>query len=199
MITIEHFRIKAGLAADDTSKDTEIELAKGVALSIIEQYCNRKFAFAIEAETFTHWNAYTVPLRRYPVVEITSIDGWSGEYHFDELTGVVHLDGRAVAHRLTVNYSGGYAETASPAEPFVYPDDFMSAWLAVFSQSYTDLNSGGTVASDAAIKTLRAGDLSITYDNAVDTGSSSGGGSAFGGAIPATAKGILDLYRREFV
>lgn len=187
-IDIVTLRARAKLVSGDTSRDADIAVAMKMGMSLIERYCDRKFTRDSDTEEFTHHSGRSVSLHRYPLESITSItcDGTTSKvYHEDKLNGYVHFDGRIQAHRMTVKYIGGYA---------VIPEDIQMALLAVFDSVWEVNYAGGSV-STGGIKTIRAGDLSVTYDNASSGGIDKSG--AFGGLLPPTASLILDLYMRH--
>lgn len=185
-IDYEALRVRIGLVYTDNSKDTEIALAYNTALALIETWCDRKFERQDEAETFTHVTSNTVSLIRYPVDHIIQMDSNVSKYHLEKKNGVVHFDSFEVEHEIKIAYNGGYA---------TLPPDLLVALYGTFDQVYNaQTNPGGSV-SAGNIKTVRAGDLSVTYDNSGGATPNSGG--AFGGLIPLSAMSILDLYRRE--
>lgn len=189
-INYEKLRVRIGLASNDNSKDADIASLWSISTSLAEMYCDRKFEFATDNEEFIHDPSYTISLRRYPIVTINSITpdigGAVSNYHYDKNTGVVHFDGYQVKHKLTINYDGGYT---------AWPADLELALIGTFEKLWKD--STGTVSS-GGVKTVKAGDLSITYDTGSGAVTSAVGG-AMGGHIPFTSTVILDMYRRQQV
>lgn len=206
LLTLEWLRVHVGLPADDTTKDPEIELARITAIEIADSYCNRKFLYAEDSETFTHFIGTTLTLRRYPLAEIIDTHAetappYTVTYHIERLTGLMHLDAWAVQHALTVDYRGGYwidDGGAMPAAPvFYFPNDLAMALVEMFDAAWSAQHR--TIAQGGAdgggdVKQIRAGDLSISYDNE-DSGAAVEYG--FGDLLPMSAAGILLRYRRE--
>lgn len=184
-------RVRAGLDAGDGSRDAEIIVAMGMALSLAERYCDRKFARMNDTERFTHHSGQSVSLHRYPVTAIAKVtcDGTDvTSHHVDHLNGYLHFDGRVQVHEMQVEYDGGYD---------VYPADLEFALLQLFDSVWNVNYAGGSVSS-GGIKTVRAGSLSITYDTG-GAAQVAGGGNALGGIMPASTASILDLYSRHKV
>jgi hypothetical protein len=189
---LQFLRLKAGLAAGDTSKDAAIQVAADATLAFMEAYCDRKFEYAPQTEVFTHITGDTVSLIRYPVDHVISVNRRSGsvpKYHIDKNTGLIFFDGALAVHQLTVAYEGGF-------NPL--PDDlwgvFYDVWANIFPAT-DDPTKGYGAASAGGVKAVAAGDLRITYDTGVSMGGSAGGG--LGGILSPFAATVLDLYKRE--
>ena len=194
LLNINNLRVRIGLTSTDASNDAAITAAYGTAEALAEAYCDRKFAFATDREKFVHHGGSTLSLRRYPIVTLISINDTKGNassvtHHDDFAKGLIQFDGYNGEHELTVNYDGGYTATTAPL-------DLALALSLIFDETYK-LRGGGAGGTAAAggIKTVRAGDLSITYDGAA--GASSGSSGYGGGIIPANALNILDSYSRK--
>ena len=170
---IEKLRVKAGLIPTDTSKDTELESAADVALSIAEGYCDRYFLKATQEETFVHILNRSVLLKRYPVESITTFDP-KFRYHIDMPVGAILFDGNVFEHELKITYEGGY-------DPV--PDDLELALMMIFEKVYS--SSIAPMSSGDSVKSAKIGDLSITYG--------AGEGSSF---IPIESIYLLENYRR---
>lgn len=191
MLTIERLRVAAGLAATDNSQDAEIDVVIQTAMAMIENYCDRKFPLQDTVERFTHKQGYSVTLARYPIVQINSVRGDNNQtilFHVNNDNGVVHFDGRVHAHEIVIDYRGGYAPDAIPADlEFVIINLFKTLWDAQ--------QGGGSVGvAIGAVKNAKIGDLSLSYETG--SGASSDGGSQL---LSSTWTTILDYYKRYSV
>ena len=73
-------RIRIGLQPDDDSKDLLIEQAYMAALAMCETFCDRWFEFKVgQVEQFGPTRTRSLLLRRYPVLQVTSIVTGMGE------------------------------------------------------------------------------------------------------------------------
>lgn len=192
---IKLLRVRIGLDPNDGTKDFEILAGFDTALALAESYCDRKFEAKEDSETFVHFWGRDISLHRYPVIEVTDTSDNTEYFHVDKFAGLLRLDNMTAQHEIKVDYRGGYTDTPSAEWPFAWPADLLLALFLIFDNAYGALStpSGGSGAS-GPIKTIRAGDLSITYGSeAQDYGES----PAFGGLIPISATLILDLYTRR--
>jgi len=180
-------RVRIGLPENDATKDAEITGAWKTAIALAEQYTDRYLTNATRREVFTHFAGETMQLRAYPVDTITKISGSVVAYHLNKARGTIYFDGREVGHEITIDYSGGYS---------VFPSDLMLAILVLFDSVWLLMeNPGAGAASSGAVKSVKAGDISIQYDTGGGATIASGGGG-MGGAVPPIAQGILEIYRR---
>ena len=189
---IDDYRVRIGLTVGDTTKDAEINMTVDMVLALMETYCDRKFELATTEQHFTHVRRTSLSLERYPVESIVSIahdDNTSSgtiNYHLEKATGLLMIDGAVVSHALTVHYRGGY-------DPTNWPADLMLAFYTIFDNVWNTVTStGGGTAVAGAVKSVKAGDIAITYD----VGASAVAASSSGGSIPPLAIGILDKYIR---
>ena len=126
-------RVRVGLPADDTSKDTELTAAWNTGFALAETYCDRKFDYKADAqEIFTYEADKTVSLERYPLESITSVTGAAAggmppTIRFDRKTGILYAGGYASDEELTVIYAGGYQ---------TLPADLMQAMLFCFDAAW---------------------------------------------------------------
>lgn len=186
LFTREELRVRVGLAATDPASDPQIDVGLAAAFDLVEKYLDRKLAYDSQVEEFVHTAAYTISLIRYPVESITPTNDIKAKsYHLDKDKGLIHFDSYKRSHDMVISYTGGYK---------VLPEGLKLAILSVFDSLWGDISGSGGV-STGGIKTIKAGDLSVTYDSAGATSASSG--TAMGGYIPAMAKALLDQYRRE--
>lgn len=170
---------KTRLGITGNAQDAEVQSAIDAALVAVELFLNRKLTYYKDEEIFRDVRSHTISLRRYPVESITSVS--QDYFQVDKETGLLYFDGYGVGKAITVKYTGGYKIIPAGIEAALWMtlDNF---WL-VFA--------GGSVSS-GGIKTVKAGDLSITYDNAV-------GASVGDSMIPGAAEALLFAYRRELV
>jgi len=187
-------RVRIGLAADDTTKDTELTLSFNTAVALAENYCDRKFDYKADAiEYFTYDSDKTISLERYPLLSITSITTHDSQIvtppiRFDRKAGIVYLCGYANDEELTVEYAGGYQ---------VLPDDLLQAFLFIFDGVWKD-NSGSSGGSTPTgdIKAISIPDVGRVE---FDTGSAAASSTGDWGMIPDNATAILSHgYRREY-
>jgi hypothetical protein len=185
--------VKARKNITGTTQDVLLQDAINLSIELAERYCDRKFAFPTENETFTHVAGSTISLIRYPVSAIhgLAVDQMTTapKYHLESKTGLIHFDGRVVAHEIKVNYDGGY-------NPI--PDHLVMAFLLIFDSVWDALTntSGGGVAAG----TIESVTLNQVGTVRYASGASAAAASATGGGlIPANAVTMLDLYRREYL
>lgn len=192
-------RVRVGLADDDTSKDTQIQAAMDAAMSLAEEYCDRKFEYKEGyVEEFCLNSDYSVSLDRYPLKEITSITVMDGSsvtpdyYVKDKKTGLLYIPGYAGDADLKVTYSGGH-ETL--------PADVWMALLMIFDNTFKELSStSGSGASATISGDVKA--ISVPDVGRIEFESSSWGSDTMAtspwGLIPSNATSILWWHRREF-
>jgi len=183
MITIsDEYRLRAGMTPGDASSDVMIQAALDAVEALMNSYTDRVLYKTDMSEVFVHKGVSSIQLKAYPVDVVTKIIGEIGAYHLDRSRGTIFLESYNTDHNVQVTYSGGYDSI---------PPDLKLAELALFD-SVWPLFSGAAAGSSAGIKTIRAGDLSITYDT-------SSGGAVGGNAIPFIAMNILNSYVRGSV
>ena len=172
------------------------------AMALAETYCNRKFDYANEVESMPQpVLRKSLSLRRYPLESVTSIVQAHGavditEWHLDKDSGLVHLHGWHGSHEMTVTYKGGYSVLPFDLELALW-QIFHGLWASTPGAGTSLGSSGGALDGIKSIALPDVGTLSFFEGGSATA--SSGRGGAMGGAIPALAAGILDLYRRELV
>lgn len=190
MLTIENKRLRAGLSATDTTKDSEVNAAFSTALTIAESYCNRKFMFSVDSETFTRDDGIRLQLHRIPVTKYTEPAGHEFTY-FAKKSGVALIAAAAAAETVTIDYEGGYTDATIPA-------DLELALLLIFDSTYASLKpsaaGGGTVGA-GGIESVTLKDVG-TVRFATGSGSSSNS-SGVSGLLSSDAASILRFYRIE--
>lgn len=183
-------RVRVGLDADDTSQDAAITAAYIGALSWLEAYLDRYLEPGTYTEVFTHIAANVISLKGYPVATINTIEDDDADpvhYHVEKKNGLIHFDGFAVAHELTVNYD---------AVP-VIDGALMLALLGLFDVVWGAFNSSSNDESlgGGAIKAITSDGARVEFDV-------SGGGSAGFGAVdpnsgmPVAVAAMLHVYKR---
>ena len=137
MFDLATAKARLGIAVVDTTKDTLLSGAISAALSIAENYCDRKFLYAAESQKFNHFHGATMSLIRYPLVNVTSVAkngaGVSG-YKVISSTGQIEFDHPVRHDELTVQYTGGYT---------VLPDDLLLALWRIFDVVWGAIPGGG--------------------------------------------------------
>lgn len=184
-------RVRVGLAAGDVSKDTEIDAAIVVAVELIETFLDRKLEFATEVESF-NFSGASLSLLRYPIDSIASIagDGLNEpDYSLDKKNGLIFFTDHIGQKELTVTYDGGYNVLPKPLEMAVI-SVFDNVYGAVFDQDYD--------AGNDEIKTVKAGDLAITYERGTGYAGHTGN-EATSRFLTADLIGMLQHYRRQSV
>ena len=170
---------KTRLGITGNAQDAAVQAALDATLGAIELYLNRKLTHSVDKEIFGDVRAHTISHRRYPIESITTVSQDYFEADID--TGLLYFDGYGVGKAITVEYIGGYNVIPAAIEAALWMT-FDNFWL-VFA--------GGSVSS-GGIKSVKAGDLSITYSEGV---SASVGDSM----IPGAAHALMSAYRRELV
>ena len=181
MISIETLRVRAGLLATDTTKDAEINVAINAASAIAERYCNRKFAYGEELETYTHHRGPGFQAHRFPIINMIST-GSDIVSHVDKNAGVIYFDGYNPDHEVTIHYEGGYTDGTLPA-------DLELALLMMFDVTYASVSGAGAVSTGGVESVSVTGVGTIRYS----TGAAATTGAGIGG-VPSTVLSLLDPY-----
>jgi len=192
MFDLATAKARLGIAVVDTTKDALLSSAISAALSIAENYCDRKFLYAAESQKFNHFHGATMSLIRYPLVNVTSVAkngaGVSG-YKVINSTGQIEFDHHVRHNEVTVQYTGGYT---------TLPDDLLLALWSIFDVIWGATPGGGSggAVGGQAINSITIPDVgTIRYESSGAAGSS--GAGAAGGLIDSVAAAILSFYRRE--
>jgi hypothetical protein len=198
---IEVLRTRIGLAADDDTRDADIELAEEQALALCESHCDRWFLLLDELEQI--WPVgRSLMVKRYPIESVIAITDAVGAtvdpmtYQVINDSGIIACQGQGWgAYRVPVKveYTGGY-------EPL--PADLEYAMLAVFDVLWAETPGWGATAGiplDAAVaKVSVVGVGSLDFDRG-GSASSTNNASKGLGAIPATATAALQRYLNHTV
>lgn len=191
-VTIEQLRVRIGLADNDATRDAEITEAMTAAFALMENYCDRKFDYAADKETETHFDGVTVSLRRYPIDHVISVKDYLlndvARYHVDEKRGLVMFDDyRVTRHKLYIEYEGGY-------KPDEFPEDLIQAFYPIFDQLMATGGGGGGLAA-GAIQSVTLADVgTVRYA----TGAAAEAAASGQGFLPASSAMLLDAYVRKF-
>jgi len=194
MFDLATAKARLGIAVVDTTKDTLLSGAISAALSIAENYCDRKFLYAAESQKFNHFHGATMSLIRYPLVNVTSVaknGAWVSGYKVISSTGQIEFDHPVRHDELTVQYTGGYT---------VLPDDLLLALWRIFDAIWSDMPGGGAAAGAAAgsqaISSIAIPDVGTIRFEASGAAGGAGAGAA-GGLIDNVTAALLSFYRRE--
>lgn len=204
LISLANLKLGIGIAADDTSEDTELGVRITRASSLIAEQCNRRLAYADAVETFITdsrffrgrhslqgqleyipGDRHPLSLRLYPVAEIASVElnGTAIDetaYDFDADNGLIWLIGGTWSGKTVVTYSGGYASDAVPMP-------LQEAVVAIvrdarWSASTSDSDTG-------ALRQVTDADQTVGYYAPTTT-------VAGAGVLPAGVADIIQQYRR---
>jgi hypothetical protein len=184
---------KNRLNITDASKDDEIQLALDTALSVAENYCDRKFMFESSVvEDFIFKTNESFAVERYPIDKINSSENESGQavtdnlYTVDQDAGLVRFAKGYPNQSFTVNYDGGYK---------VLPLDVELSLWSIFDKIWamTQSSTGGGVVVGGIESVAITGVGSVKYS------SGSSGDDAIGSdnsLISSMAYSVLKKYVR---
>lgn len=201
---IEVLRARVGLDPTDASKDVVIAATEAAALAICETYCDRFFEFKADAQEQILPGRYSLLVKRYPLVSVTSItrEGSTdpldpSSYAVVNESGVILRGGGCWASGLyTVDYAGGY-------DPL--PPDLQWALLLVFDAAWAIAPSGGAsgageLPAGALSKISVVGVGALEFDtSAAAVGAGSKSKSTPWSIIPVTAVDVLTRYMNHTV
>jgi len=189
MMTIENMRVRCGLLETDNSKDQIIYDTVEVAVGIIETYLDRGIISESQNEKFTHVDADSIQLYRYPLTVgatiVMSPDNL--KYHADEKNGIIQFDGHITEHEVVIDYEGGYI-------PDFMPITLRTAVLRVFDTLGLDFAtkpSSGDVGGVSRISVPDVGTIAYATKSAAGAGENE--------FIDNTTKFLLDTYKRKVV
>lgn len=179
---------KTRLNISDNSKDNEITLALSLALSVVEDYLDRRLEYKAETVTLFRNKENIYLLRRYPVEMLGTVDnGDITKAKISKPHGILFFT--PSSDEFTLTYSGGYKELPPVIE--------MVLWQ-VFDTEYPGIANPGTVAPDTGrqISQISVPDVgTIKYES---SGAASGVSADFG-ILSASQAALLDRYRAESV
>jgi len=190
VVPFEVLRQRIGLAATDNSKDVEIEVVYQMTISWLEEYLDRFLVAGTYTEQFVHKSGNNISLRGYPIVQVVSVTGDSGQdithYHIKKSNGVMYFDSQVIAHELLVQYE--------MSDPLIGP--LYLAVLILFDQMYASFSTaGGGAAGGGVIKAISSDGARVEFDTGSSGTSASGVDVETG--VPASILGILNMFRRE--
>lgn len=161
-------------------------------ISIVEAYLQRRVLFVHVTEEITLDDSNRHIVAAYPIDQV-----FTPLYHYNDgatknipkkqinhRRGIVHVDVKPGPKN--IEYWGGYKPADVPL------DLEMALWFTF--ESVRSINAGAAPAAGNIKKISIAGVGALDYNTAGTPTSTAAAG--FGGTIPATAVGILDLYRR---
>ena len=194
---------RLGIAAEDTTQDAAITAALATALGLAEKYCDRRFMFAADTESFFQCRGQSVTLRRYPVKAIDSIayfpdnDLDPPDYYLAAEYGILTFKAWFMGTGLDVTYQGGYEQLPPELEAALW-FIFDSVWAMTPGMGLEAGDLDGSSGS-APVKGFGINGVRLDYDTtAGESGATASGGDVKAhGLIPASAIAVLDLYRAE--
>ena len=208
MPTLDELKDMLGIPPTETSLDDEITSGMAATIAIVERYLGRGVAFGAELQPFEPVDSRNprLMLYRFPVTEVRSVlvddqpvTGWR-VFHASGILEWRHgccpsyyRGGCAPEPIITVDYSGGYADDAWPA-------DLMDAILRAFFARWHatgDTGNSADMSSQGPIRTVGVDGSTVTWADHQATAAESGAGP-----IPAELLGVsamLDPYRQRMV
>lgn len=218
-------RVRLGLAEDDSSKDPQILSAMAIALAAAEAYCDRRFLKQQDTDEFVDVARPVLLVRRYPLASLVGLMPLGpladpppepmaipAKWRIDQRRGMVYMVGGGPAWPIAEVGSapapvawpprGGFALTyVGGYEPL--PADLEAAlWMAFDAVWWTTPGYGlpggtQTAGGSGAVRAFTMDGTRIEYDTSVAKNAAGSGRPEAWGILPATAVGILDLYRAE--
>ena len=186
-------RARIGLVAGDTTRDAELTLAMNAALARAERYCNRNFARKREQREFLHFRGQLAQLHRFPIaivyaIEVDGVVIAPSLYHIHNEGGYILFDGWQIAHRLAIDYAGGFAQLPADLE--------IALWqlfdLALAAATPSGANAAGRVIESETHTVPDVGSHTVRYA----TGSAAAGGMGDSG-LSADLEAMLRPFRME--
>lgn len=183
LTTLKEQILASSLQAGASFDKLLVSVGLGVA-SLVDSYCNRKFAYLAGASQIIHGQREHYYLPRYPIVEVTSLevrysnaDAWEEQegqpFQTNPETGLVEflytLGARPLQARIT--WSGGYwfetkektedgFPTAQPEGATAMPDDIVQAWILQCRAAWQAIDKLGTgIATEGSTSQFVSGSL----------------------------------------
>lgn len=157
---------KKRLNITGSGQDAEIQNALDTGMAVAENYCDRKFPFASDQETFIYQTNQNMALSRYPLEGITSMtdgDGTAitsdqGLYLLDLEAGLLEFARGYSGDKLVVDYTGGYK---------VLPLDLELALWSIFDRIWAmaQATSGGGIVVGGIESVAITGVGSVKYSS----------------------------------
>lgn len=181
---------KNRLNVTDNSQDNEIQLALDTALSVAENYCDRKFDFSQSTEKFIFKKNESFGVERYPIDNIIEAKDNAAQdvtnYELDFEAGLIRFKNGYHGDIFNVTYEGGYKK---------YPLDLELALWSIFDKlwSMNQATAGGGGIVVGGIESV-----AITGVGSVKYASGSDGGTigADNSLIGSMAYSVLKKYIR---
>lgn len=185
-----------GIDPGDTSQDVAITKVMGVTLATIEKLLQRGIIQLSETQIF-HWlTSRRVLLRRYPLVEITALDGGSAapaDVTLNLQTGWAEHSSWCGLESLSITYTGGF-------DPI--PDDLERAMWEAFSYLYSKSDTTTGLAASTAAGASEISGVTVfdafKIDYSVDSSGAESAAAqreAWGWLAPWAT--VLNMYRSE--
>lgn len=181
-------RARLNIAAGDTSKDSQINMALDAALAIVENYLDRLLLQKQEAVEVIHQHGDTIQLHRFPIKNIVSVTP-SRKHQVHNAAGLIVFDKQHLDRNLKVVYVGGFSRLPADLE--------LALWM-VFDDMYA-LQTGGSGGGGMAageISSISIPDVgTIRYATGGTTAAGGAGGGDISDVIPDSALALLEPYR----
>lgn len=187
-------RVRIGLGELDTSRDEELQQALDFALAVVENYCDRRFAWKRETASF-YWTAeQAYMIDRLPVTRLISVVDNEGqtisvgnaEVHYTY--GILKFDRPRTFREIAVTYEGGFQ---------VFPADLRIVLWDVFDYVWGKMQGGGTVQS-GEIQSITIPDVGTVRYNTSASGANDGGNAGSGYSVYGPNFFLLEKYRRVY-
>lgn len=208
MPTLDELKDMLGIPPGDTSLDDEILDGFATTMAVVEAYLGRGVAFAAQVQDFEPVESRNrrLMLFRFPVTEVrtvtvdgNAVTGW----RLFKQSGILEWRDGCCPHLaripcgaepvVSVDYSGGYADDAWPA-------DLMDAILrAFFARWHATGDTGNTadISSQGPIRNVNTDGSGVTFADHQATAEHSGAGPIPAELLAVSAQ--LDPYRQRLV
>jgi len=186
LTTVERIEQELGLEAEE--KRPYIEEAINTASSIIESYCNRKFALRGHLDIIPEEEDEHV-CEQFPLHRVISLNGKEMEDPFFKESGVIY---ESFPARSRLLYEAGYLTPQQALEEGLcnLPPDLERACIDLVKYVYSDDEDASereVAATTAALKSFELGDMKAAL-------SATGGPSDY---IPDDVQALLRPYRKS--
>jgi hypothetical protein len=155
---LDQFAMSLRVDTNDTSKMSQLTMLMNSAMTIIENYCHRKFILQADQEKFVLDETKTIRLRRFPIASVESVVYANGmelnDYLLDAESGTIVFAERVFNSEVLVSYTGGF-------DPI--PPDVLLALQSVVRKTFNEV-TGDT---GQAIRRMQSPDLGLVeyFDN----------------------------------
>jgi len=155
---IDQFALSLNIDQNDTSKMDQLTMLMNSAMTIIENYCHRKFTREQTQESYIIDETKAIQVQRFPIESVESVVYASGmeltKYFVDKNAGVIKFHEQIFDSEVMVSFTGGF-------DPL--PPDVLLALQAVVRKTLLDLQGG----MGQAIRRMQSPDLGLVeyFDN----------------------------------